>query len=115
MADRGDAIVVPAAAYAEALVGPSRRGAASVAVLDEFVDALPAVIEPISRSVARRAAELRARHGARLRLSDAIVVAAGLTVGASQVVTTDARWPKLEISVEVLRAAEGPSMPAATS
>src|SRR3990170_665202 len=34
---RGDELVLPASAYAESLVGPSRRGQAAVAALDALV------------------------------------------------------------------------------
>ncbi len=55
-----DALVVPASAYAEALVGPSQRGADVVATVDAFLDAMPVAVEPASREVARAAAALRA-------------------------------------------------------
>jgi predicted nucleic acid-binding protein len=65
---RGDHLVLPASAYAEALVGPSRAGADKVAIVDAFLDGLPAVVEPTSREIARSAAALRAAHGRGLRL-----------------------------------------------
>ncbi len=99
---RGDLLVLPASAYAECLVSPYRRGPEAVAVVDAFVDALPARIEPASRAIARAAAELRARHAGRLRLPDALVVATALTLGADQVITTDAGWPALPVNVDVL-------------
>src|SRR5574340_1777608 len=73
--DAGDRLVVPASAYAETLVAPFRQGVAMADVVDALIDALPAAIEPASRPIARRAAELRATHGNRLRLPDALVVA----------------------------------------
>jgi predicted nucleic acid-binding protein len=100
----GDALVVPASAYAEALVGPSRRGADAVATVDALLDALPAVIEPATREVAREAAALRARHGRALRLHDALVLATASIVGADQVLTTDARWPETGAAVRVVGA-----------
>jgi predicted nucleic acid-binding protein len=100
----GDALVVPASAYAEVLVGPSRRGADAVATVDALLDALPAVVEPVSRDVARAAAALRARHGRALRLPDALVIATAAVVGADQVLTTDARWPEAGAAVKVVGA-----------
>lgn len=102
--DRGDRLVVPASAFAEILVAPLRHSAESGAAVDEFLDALPATVEPASRQIARQAAELRARHGSRLRLPDALVVATGIILEADRVVTTDARWPDLRIRVEVIGA-----------
>jgi predicted nucleic acid-binding protein len=103
--DRGDRLVVPASAYAEVLVAPLRRDPDSGDAVDSFLDALPAAVEPATRRIARRAAELRARHGNRLRLPDALVVATAMALDADRVVTTDARWPELGITVEVVGAA----------
>jgi predicted nucleic acid-binding protein len=101
----GDALVVPASAYAEALVGPSRRGADAVATVDAFLDALPVVIEPATREVAREAAALRARHGRALRLPDALVLATATVVGADQILTTDAGWPETGAPVRIISVA----------
>ncbi len=102
--ESGDALVVPASAYAEALVGPSRRGPDAVATVDAFLDAMPVAVEPASREVARAAAALRASHGHRLRLPDALVLATAVVVGADQVLTTDGGWPETEVVVEVVGA-----------
>lgn len=100
--DRRDRLVVSASAYAEILVAPLRQGAASGDAVDAFLEALPASVEPATREIARRAAELRARHGTRLRLPDALVVATAAVLGARRVITTDARWPDLGMNVEVV-------------
>ena len=98
----GDQLVLPASAYAECLVAPYRRGPDAVAVVNAFVDALPARIEPASRAIAGSAAELRARHAGALRLPDALVVATAIVLGADRVITTDSGWPALSVTVEVL-------------
>ena len=103
--DRGDALALPASAYAEILVAPHRRGVEAVATVDGFVDALPASVEPVTRTVAARAAELRARHSSHLRLPDALVVATALVLGAGRIITSDAGWPPLPVTVEVIRPA----------
>jgi uncharacterized protein with PIN domain len=69
--DRGDVLVLPASAYAECLVSPHRRGPDAVVVVDRFLDALPARVEPADRPIAAAAAALRAAHGTALRLPDA--------------------------------------------
>lgn len=97
-----DTLVLPASAYAECLVSPYRRGPEAVAVVDSFVDALPAHIEPASRAIASGAAELRARHAGGLRLPDALVVATAVVLGADRVITTDSGWPGLPVTVDVL-------------
>ena len=98
----GDSLVLPASAYAECLVSPYRRGPEAVAVVNAFIDALPARIEPASRAIASSAAELRARHAGILRLPDALVVATAVVLGADRVITTDSGWPALSVTVEVL-------------
>jgi len=103
--ERGDVLVLPASAYAECLVAPYRRGPEAAAVVDSFVDALPATVEPISRAIARAAAELRARHGGVLRLPDSLVVATAVVLRADRLVTTDAGWPALPVPVEVVASA----------
>jgi predicted nucleic acid-binding protein len=102
--DRGGRLVVPASAYAEILVAPLRQSSAQGDAVDSFIDALPATVEPATRAIARRAAELRARHGTRVRLPDALVVATAIVQGAARVLTTDARWPELGVPVEVIGA-----------
>lgn len=97
----GDVLAVPASAYAEVLVGPARRGKAAIRAVIDFLADLPADVEPITRQSAAKAAELRARHGARLRLPDALVVAAAIQLKADRIITTDRRWPKLPIRVDV--------------
>ncbi len=101
--DGGDTLVVPASAYAEALVGPSRRGADAIATVEAFLRALPASVEPASRDIAHGAAGLRAVHGSSLRLPDALVLATAQVLHADTVLTTDAGWPTTGIEVTVLR------------
>jgi predicted nucleic acid-binding protein len=100
--DLGDELVIPASAYAECLVSPSRVGPAAIASVDRFLDALPAHVEPATRAIGAAAALLRASHGPSLRLPDALVVATAAVLEADRVITTDARWPALGVTVEVL-------------
>jgi predicted nucleic acid-binding protein len=100
--ERGDRLVVPASAYAEILVAPFRATPPADSAVDEFLDALPATVEPATREIARAAAQLRARHGKGLRLPDALVVATGIALGSARVITTDAGWPEVGTKVEVL-------------
>jgi predicted nucleic acid-binding protein len=99
----GDQIAVPASAYAEALVGPARRGPSVRRAVDDFLADLAAEVEPISRQAAARAAELRAMHGRRLKLPDALVVAIAMHLKADRILTTDRGWPKLPVKVVVVR------------
>lgn len=99
---RGERLVLPASAYADAMVGPHRAGPDKVATVDAFVDALPATVEPATRQVARAAAALRARHSRSLRLPDALVLATADVLGADLVLTTDAGWPDTGVTVTVV-------------
>lgn len=98
---RLEGIIVPASAYAETLVGPSRRGPAAVRAVDELLSDLAAEVAPISREVARRAAQLRAAHPP-LRLPDALVLATGDVLEATTIVTTDRRWSRYGRRVRVI-------------
>jgi predicted nucleic acid-binding protein len=83
----GDRILLSASVYAEVMVRPLQRG--SQATVDEFLDAINASIVPIDRTLARRAAALRADHGS-LRLPDALSLAAALA-NAAELLTLDRR------------------------
>ncbi|MDQ3690869.1 MAG: PIN domain-containing protein [Chloroflexota bacterium] len=94
---------MPASAYAECLAGPARHGPDAIRAVDAFLADLPAEVEPITRQVASKAADLRARHGRKLRLPDALVLATALHLGADRVMTTDAGWPRTKVAVDVLK------------
>lgn len=98
----GDRLVVPTSAYAELLVAPLRSGPSGGDAVDAFLDALPADVEPVTHGIARHAAGLRARHGTRLRLPDALVIATAIALKADRLLTTDARWPDVPVQVEVI-------------
>ena len=100
--DRGDQLAMPASAFAECLVAPARSGRDAMRAIDEFLADLPAEVEPITRQVASRAALLRAKHGRRLRLPDALVLATALHLRAERVLTTDAGWPSVGVAIEVV-------------
>ena len=100
--DRGDELALPASAFAECLVAPARSGRDAMRAVDELLADLPAEVEPITRQVASRAALLRAKHGGRLRLPDALVLATALHLRADRVLTTDAGWPSVGVAVEVV-------------
>lgn len=76
----GDELLVGATVYAEAIVRPLQQG--TDATVDAFLDEAGAAVVPIDRAVARRAADLRARHPS-LRLSDAMSLAVALEANAS--------------------------------
>ncbi|MDA8276886.1 MAG: PIN domain-containing protein [Actinomycetota bacterium] len=90
---RGDQIAIPASALAESLVFPARKGESSVATVSEFIERLPLLIVELDSEIAIEAAKLRARHGQKLKLPDALVVASAIQRSADVLVTTDQGWP----------------------
>jgi predicted nucleic acid-binding protein len=101
---RNDRLVLPASAFAEMLVAPSRKGAAEVAVVRRLVERIPIDIEPLGTGVAVAAAALRARHPS-LKLPDALVIATASHLQADHLVTTDRHWPsstKLKLATTII-------------
>lgn len=89
----GDRIALPASAYAVVLIGPIRRSTDALATVERFVARFPVDIIDLDSDIALDAARLRARHGTKLRLPDALVVATARVREADLLVTTDRRWP----------------------
>jgi predicted nucleic acid-binding protein len=89
---RGD-IVIPASALAEAMVAPARKGDSSLEAVREFIERLPVGVAKLDAEVAMIAAQVRARHGQKLKLPDALVVATAINSEADILVTTDRGWP----------------------
>lgn len=77
--ERGDELVIPASAYAETLVRPSREGLEGD--YDRFMDSAGVTVVPLDRGLARAAARLRAKHRS-LALGDALVLATARGTGA---------------------------------
>ncbi|SHF08528.1 Predicted nucleic acid-binding protein, contains PIN domain [Ferrithrix thermotolerans DSM 19514] len=98
---RGDQIAIPASALAEALVSPARYGESSVARVLEFLERLPLKVAELDIETAVAAARLRARHGQKVKLPDALVIATAIQNSAGVLITTDRGWPlKSELGFE---------------
>ena len=97
---RRDTLVLPASAYAEVLVDPSRRGRDAVAVVRGFVKDLGIHVEPLTPDVAERAARLRAHH-AFLRLPDALVLATAEALDVAAL-TCDRAWRRVSRRARVI-------------
>jgi predicted nucleic acid-binding protein len=89
---RNDRLVIPASAFAEILVGPSRKGTVAIAAVRDLVDRVPIAVEPIDEEIAVAAAAIRARHRS-LKLPDALVIATAGHLDADHLITTDGEWP----------------------
>jgi predicted nucleic acid-binding protein len=87
----GDDILIGASVYAEVMVRPLQRGVD--AAVDAFLDGIGATVVLVDRSVARLAAQLRARHRL-LRLPDALALAAALSSDA-ELLTLDQRLRRI--------------------
>ncbi len=83
----GERLLLGASVYAEVMVRPLEQGAD--AKVDEFLAAAKVTVIDTDRPLARRAAQLRARHGS-LRLGDALSLATALSTGA-QLLSFDKR------------------------
>ncbi len=82
----GDRLVISASVYAEVLVRPLLAG--TDATVDDFLDSVRAEVVPVDRSIARQAAQLRARHNT-LRLPDAFSLATALISGVELLTLDD--------------------------
>jgi predicted nucleic acid-binding protein len=96
-----DGLLLPTSALAEILVGAHRRGAADVDRIDRLVSSGLVKPVPITDTVAREAARLRA-DDLRLGLPDALVIATGRVAGAAEIVTADRRWARYDTRVRVI-------------
>jgi len=88
----GDRLAMAASAFAECLVGPSRRGRRAIETVDDLFVRLPIEIVPLDAAIARMAAGIRAKHTS-VRLPDTLVIATAAHASADRLVTTDRRWP----------------------
>lgn len=92
----GDELLAAATVYAESIARPLQQG--TDATVDEFFDAAGISIVPIDRTVARRAAVLRAEHQS-LRLPDAMSLATAI-VTDSALLTLDKKLRQIARRVQ---------------
>ena len=85
------------------MAGPSGDDPEAFAFREGLIEAIPARIEPASREIGRRAAVIRARHGRRVRLPDALIIATADVLGAERIITADAGWPPQTVPVTLLK------------
>jgi predicted nucleic acid-binding protein len=96
-----DELILPASAYAEILVGPYRHGPDSVARAERLVSEIPLRVAPLTREIARAAAQLRAQHRS-LGLPDALVLATGHVLDAVRILTADRAWLRVSPRAHVI-------------
>jgi predicted nucleic acid-binding protein len=95
----GDDLRLPVSAYAEVLVGATRRGKEDA--VKRAISDLSLTIEPMTTPIAEHAAGLRATRGS-LSLPDAFVLATAETLAADRVLTADTAWWGVLPSVDVI-------------
>ncbi|WP_310570674.1 PIN domain-containing protein [Gemmatimonas sp.] len=88
----GHGLAIAASAFAECLVGPYRRGKASVLVVHSLIERLPITVVSLDAETASTAARVRAQHVG-LRLPDALVIATAVHHDAERLITTERKWP----------------------
>jgi predicted nucleic acid-binding protein len=88
----GSRLMLPASAFAEVSVGPSRVGPKKVATLRALIHAVPFEIGVLDEQTALAAASIRATHPT-LKMPDALIVATAIVHDADEILTTDRRWP----------------------
>jgi len=97
--------VVASVALTELIVGPVRAG--DEAMAERYVDAVRSIgglrIVPVNAEIAIEAGILRGRH--RLRLADALHVAAAREAGATAFITNDRRIPEIP-RIQIVRLAD---------
>jgi predicted nucleic acid-binding protein len=91
-------VVIPAVAYAEAMVRPLAVGGKPLQRAEAFF--ATQTIEPLTAAAARAAAVLRARHRS-LRMPDALILGSALDLTADVVVTADERWAELDAGLRI--------------
>ena len=93
-------VLLPASAYAEALVHPLQADLEGAAVVDAFLERAAVVVTDIDVPSARAAAELRAAH--RIRLADALVLGVAASRRADVVLTADKAWAGFSDTIHVV-------------
>lgn len=92
----GDELLIGATVYAETIVPPLQQG--TDATVDQFLDSADIAVVPIDRTIARRAAALRAEYPS-LRLPDAMSLATAIATG-STLVTLDKKLRQIARRIE---------------
>jgi predicted nucleic acid-binding protein len=90
---------VPSVAFSEALVVPYRRSQSYGRAVEGGLRRLGRV-EPVTPSIASRAAQLRSKR--QIKLPDALILATALELRAQEILTFDERWRSVDSRVRLL-------------
>lgn len=97
-AARGE-IGLPLIAFSECLVRPYRQGVTAARRVERKLTAVASVALP-NLDIARQTAQLRATRD--LKTPDALVIATGIVLKATAIMTLDERWNGIDSRVQVL-------------
>lgn len=92
-------VAIPAVAFSEVLVRPYSRSRQSGQKAERSLTSLGGIV-PISAEIAQTAALIRARR--QVKLPDALIIATGIELNATQVLTLDERWQSVDKRVRYL-------------
>jgi predicted nucleic acid-binding protein len=92
-------LAIPVTAFAEALVRPYRQSPQAGRRVERKLMEIGRIV-PTSIEVGRRAAQLRSRS--QVKLPDALIVATGLEMRATAILTLDERLSRVDPAVKVL-------------
>jgi predicted nucleic acid-binding protein len=92
-------IGLPLIAFSECLVRPYKQGVTAARRVEQKLISVASIALP-TIEIARRTAELRATRN--LKTPDALVIATGIVLKATAILTLDERWDGIDSRVHVL-------------
>jgi predicted nucleic acid-binding protein len=92
-------IGLPLIAFSECLVRPYRQGVAAARRVERKLTAVATIAVP-TIDIARQTAHLRATRN--LKTPDALVIATGIVLKATRILTLDERWDGIDPRIAVL-------------
>ena len=94
----GGTLMLSAVAYHELLVGPlTKRNPRDLARVVQFCRTPPTSVVPLTASVARRSAMLRA--ATRLATPDALIIGTAQAADCSEIVGNDSEWRRVPLGI----------------
>ena len=92
-------LLIPVIAFSESIVAPYRRSRRDGQRAEAALAALGNIVD-VTRSIASRAAQLRAAR--QIELPEALILATAMQVSAAQILTLDRRWRGVDSRVRLL-------------
>ncbi|MGH7882992.1 MAG: type II toxin-antitoxin system VapC family toxin [Candidatus Dormibacteraceae bacterium] len=99
IAAQNSEFIIPAVAFSETLVDPYRTSLEQGRLVESRIRRLGR-IEAVTEEISSRAAQLRAKR--KLKLPDALIIATGIELHVSEILTFDKDWKTLDSCIRVL-------------